>query len=38
MALATPGSSANFTSKRSVATILSVPSEMSRADSTRMFR
>ena len=38
MAFATPGSSAYFTSKRRVATILSVPSEMSRADSTRICR
>ena len=36
--LATPVSSANFTSNRSVATIFSVPSEMSRADSMRICR
>ncbi|ATB46327.1 hypothetical protein MYXA107069_37125 [Myxococcus xanthus] len=38
MALAVPGSSANFASKRSVATTFSVPSEMSRADSSRICR
>ena len=38
MALAVPDSSANFASKRRVATTFSVPSEMSRADSMRICR